>query len=119
MPREGFVRRTIAQRTAYAIQSRTSNFAVNSRVAQRIAVARNAEREVSQIHSKGSMTPAGQSAQSQAESAARVRPPMRRAAKKRGIVAAAEKMQLRRAAARKDANVNWPKMRKIAARMEG
>lgn len=74
---------------------------------------------MSQIHSEGSITPAGHRAQSQAARAATARPPMRRVARKRGTVAAAEKMQLSKAAARKEANVNWPKMRKMAARREG
>lgn len=68
----------------------------------KIAAAKNAESDVSQIHSKGSITALGYSAQSQAESEATARPPRRRAAKKSGTVAAAEKMQLRMAAARNE-----------------
>jgi len=65
------------------------------------------------------MTPAGQNAQSQEARTATARPPMRRAAKKSGTVAAAEKTQFRSAAARKEENANGPKMRKIAPRRAG
>src|SRR5215468_10267461 len=81
MPSAGFVRSDMAQRTAYAIQSMQSALLASSNVIQRIAQARNADREVSQIHSKGRMMPLGQSAQSQAARAASRTPLTRRAAK--------------------------------------
>lgn len=65
------------------------------------------------------MIPAGQKAQSQEARTATERPPTRRAAKKSGTVAAAEKMELRSAAARKEENVNGPKMRKMAPSRAG
>jgi len=72
------------------------------RVIQRSVVARRTEREVSQIHSKGIMIPAGSATQSHAVAMATVRPATWRARWKIGKVDAAENSAFRRMAAK-----NW------------
>src|ERR1700740_3264672 len=89
------------------------------RVIQRSVVARSTEREVSQIHSKGTIIPAGSATQSHAVKLATVRPATFCARWNSGKVVAAEKSVLRRTAAKKLERVKGPKTRKIDDKRKG
>src|SRR6266481_659717 len=89
------------------------------RVIQTSVVARRTEREVSQIHSKGIMIPAGSATQSHAVATATVRPATWRARWKSGNVAAAEKIVFSKTVAKKLEIVKAPKTRKISDRRKG
>src|ERR1700746_3802973 len=89
------------------------------RVIQRRVMARRTEREVSHIHSKGIMIPAGSTTQSHAVRRATVRPATFCARWKSGNVDAAEKNALRRTAAKKLERGKGSKMRKVSERRNG
>src|SRR6266404_5327980 len=88
-------------------------------VIQRRVVARRTEREVSQIHSNGIMIPAGRKTQSHAVATATAWPATWRARWKSGNVAAAEKSEFSRTAAKKLRIVKAPNTRKMSDRKKG
>src|ERR1700751_2814457 len=101
--------------------SHSERFAVSEmrRVIESRAVARSTESEVSQIHSKGIMIPAGSATQSHAGMMATVRPATFCARWKSGKVDPAEKSALRRTAAKKLERVKGPNRRRTSERRNG
>src|SRR5437868_9479259 len=116
---EGFVISVKPQRSPYLHQSRERRACGSSSVAQRSAAASRAERDVSQIHSKGIITAAGKMAQRNAPSRPAVELATRLPAKNKGKQAAAEKIALRQTRQKKDAAVKMPNTLNVPATIRG
>src|SRR5579859_5151509 len=115
IPSAGFVSSATPHSAPYASQRNIERDSPKSIVTHNSSVPSSTESDVSQIHSNGSITPPGDIAQSHPANPATAVPPTRRPAKYNGTVAAAENTQFNKAAAKKEAYVNGPAARKIAA----
>src|ERR1700719_5014306 len=103
----------------YAHQLSARSDSATANVAHKIVAARSADREVSQIHSKGIMIAFGKSAHSHAAKLATPKPPIRFPAKKTGTQAAEENKIFRKTAAKKARVVKLPTILNIPARTTG
>src|SRR5260370_36395406 len=105
--------------SACAHESRRRSESANSNVAHKSVAASSAERDVSQIHSKGIMIAPGKRAQSHAATAPTPRLATRLPTWKIGMHTTVEKRMFRKTRQKNDETVKIPKSLNVAATKSG